>query len=339
MLNELRALLKASSSAGQSVTPKCAAPREDAFKEVWRRKRNSSSEAAPTTKKAVSAAEVAPQKEVPTRNFFAPLKANMDTDSAGAEATANEKTVLGKARRPPPIILTSQTNFIQLQKQLKNVVKGDFKFRSTRNVTKVVNKGMADFEAVKSHFTKQNLSYYSFFPKSQKPIKAVIRHLPPNNPAKDISEELGNLGFDVISVKQMTTTRRSPSNETTTWNLPLFLITLSRTAKSQDIFKLPCLCHISIKVDGIMILCGTYAMNMSNRCSQYTLEGALLMYCTFLTILALEGREILTWLQALVVLVVMLQLLVTESTCREHRYLHYSFSLLVVPMFKHRMEM
>jgi hypothetical protein len=71
-LLDLNALLKASSPANQSVTPKCAAPREDGFKEVRHRKRNSSSEAAPTTKKAVSAAEVTPQKEVPTRNYFAP---------------------------------------------------------------------------------------------------------------------------------------------------------------------------------------------------------------------------------------------------------------------------
>jgi hypothetical protein len=214
----------------------------------------------------VSAAEVAPQKEVPTRNFFAPLRANMDTDSAGAEVTANEETVPGKSGRLPPVILTLQTNLIQLQKQLKNVVKGDFEFRSTRNGTRVVTKDMADFEAVKSHFTNHNLSYYSFFPKSQKPIKAVIRHLPPNTPAKDISEELENLGFEVISVKQMTTTRRSPSDETTTWNLPLFLITLPRTAKLQDIFKLPCLCHISIKVEAYR---GQTGLTQSHNSQQF----------------------------------------------------------------------
>jgi hypothetical protein len=62
----------------------------------------------------------------------------MDTDSAGAEATENEEAVPGKAGRPPPIILNSKTNLIQLQKQLKNVVKGDFEFRNTRNGTRVI---------------------------------------------------------------------------------------------------------------------------------------------------------------------------------------------------------
>jgi hypothetical protein len=30
--------------------------------------------------------------------------------------------------KPPPIILTSATNLIQLQKQLKDIVKGNFEF-------------------------------------------------------------------------------------------------------------------------------------------------------------------------------------------------------------------
>jgi hypothetical protein len=38
---------------------------------------------------------------------------------------------------------------------------------------------MADFEAVKSHFNDNNLSCYVFLPKSQKPLKAILRHLLP----------------------------------------------------------------------------------------------------------------------------------------------------------------
>jgi hypothetical protein len=69
---------------------------------------------------------------------------------------------------------------------------------------------MADFVSVKSHLYASNLSYYSFYPKSEKPVKAVISHLPYNTPAEDIYDGLVSLGFDVIKVKQMTATRRSP---------------------------------------------------------------------------------------------------------------------------------
>jgi hypothetical protein len=108
---------------------------------------------------------------------------------------------------------------------------------------------MADFLAIKSHFEGNNLSFYTFFPKSEKPIKAAIRHLPLNTPAEDICDGLVSLGFVVFSVKQMTTTRRSPPEVSQTINLPLFFVTLPKTAKSQEIFHLPSLCHTAIKVE------------------------------------------------------------------------------------------
>jgi hypothetical protein len=107
---------------------------------------------------------------------------------------------------------------------------------------------MVNYQPLKTHFEPNNLSYYTFYPKSEKPIKAVIRHLPVNIPAENIVEGLVNLGFDVISFKQMSTARRSPEG-TTHITLPLFLVTLPRTTKSQDQFKLSSLCHISSKVE------------------------------------------------------------------------------------------
>jgi hypothetical protein len=77
----------------------------------------------------------------------------------------------------------------------------------------------------------------------------VIRHLPVNTPAEDIAEGLVDLGFDVISVKQMSTAGRSSEGNYTYIILPLFLVTLPMTTKSQDLFKLSNLCHISIKVE------------------------------------------------------------------------------------------
>jgi hypothetical protein len=94
---------------------------------------------------------------------------------------------------------------------------------------------LADFAAVKSHLETNNLPYLSVYPKYLKQFKAVIRHLPMNTPTEDISEGLMELGFEIISVKQMTSTRRSQSEETPTKNL-LFLTTLPRTAKSEVIF-------------------------------------------------------------------------------------------------------
>jgi hypothetical protein len=97
---------------------------------------------------------------------------------------------------------------------------------------------MSDFSVTKSFFLSKKLSYFTFFPKSQKPIKPVIRHFPANMPAEELYQALLELGFDAIIVKQMTTSHRLPSEDPAEGDLPLFLITLPRTKKSQDIFKL-----------------------------------------------------------------------------------------------------
>jgi hypothetical protein len=55
-------------------------------------------------------------------------------------------------------------------------------------------------------FESNKLPYFTFYLKSQKPINAVIWHLPFTVPADDISDGLMNLGFDVVSVKQMSAT-------------------------------------------------------------------------------------------------------------------------------------
>jgi hypothetical protein len=68
---------------------------------------------------------------------------------------------------------------------------------------------MSDYSVIQTYVDSQSLNYFTLYAKSEKPIKAVIRHLPADTPAKDISNGLDDLGYDVLSVKQMTTTRSS----------------------------------------------------------------------------------------------------------------------------------
>jgi hypothetical protein len=131
----------------------------------------------------------------------------METEATVTEPIPPEATAQGKMGKPPPIVLRSAVNLIQLQKQLKCVAKENFEFRSSRNGTRVVTKDMVDYQAVKNFLNTQSLSYFTFYPKSEKLFKAVIRHLPLNTPAEDIAEGLGEIGFDVISVKQMSSVR------------------------------------------------------------------------------------------------------------------------------------
>jgi hypothetical protein len=74
-----------------------------------------------------------------------------------------------------------------------------------------------------------------------------MRHVPPDTPEEDISNSLEGLGFYVINVRQLTTNQRAANGQTHVETLPLFLVTLTRNVKSQEIFKLNSLNHIIIK--------------------------------------------------------------------------------------------
>jgi hypothetical protein len=213
-------------------------------------------------------------KTGPTRNFLAPLRrARMDTEASNTEESPQEEATPGKTGSPPPIVITATVNLLQLQKLIKSVVKENSEFGNTRNGTRVITKTLGDFAAVKSYLERNNLHYFTFYPKSLKPINAVIRHLLLNTPAHDYSDGLMDLGFDIISVKQMSTTRRSPSEETLYKNLPLFLIALPRTAKSQEIFADDTCLYATDRKEGFVVRKLQRGLSsMETRCERWNIK-------------------------------------------------------------------
>jgi hypothetical protein len=64
--------------------------------------------------------------------------------------TPSSDNNLDKGRSPPPIVLTSDVNFLGLQKDLKAVVTGDFFLRNTASGTLITTRSMADYKAIQS---------------------------------------------------------------------------------------------------------------------------------------------------------------------------------------------
>jgi hypothetical protein len=87
---------------------------------------------------------------------------------------------------------------------------------------------MSDYLAAKHYFDSQKLPYFTFYPKWEKPIRAVIRHLPIDTSEEDVSHGFVELGFDILNVKQLSSKRAQADGGTQTTNIPLFLVTLKR---------------------------------------------------------------------------------------------------------------
>jgi hypothetical protein len=181
---------------------------DDDFQEVKRRKRHISEGISETAKKSnksvpTSDTDKLSPKAVLICNLFAPLRTtDMDTTTE-AENTLLQQEAPRKPGRPPPIMMTSTTNIIRLQSDLKEHIKGEYEFKNSQYGTRIIIKEMAEYSAIKSYLEKNNLHYFTFPPNSKKPIKAIIRHLPPDMPAEDISNSLEDLGSNIINVRQM----------------------------------------------------------------------------------------------------------------------------------------
>jgi hypothetical protein len=62
---------------------------------------------------------------------------------------------------------------------------------------------MTNNKAMLSYLISQNLCHISLYTKLDKPIIAVINQIPITIPAQDICKALQGLGFDIISIRQM----------------------------------------------------------------------------------------------------------------------------------------
>jgi hypothetical protein len=235
-LHDLTAVLKQSAAIGETAkTTITTPPSIEEVREQRRRKRKPTDDADKRVMKpTTSTTRVNPpprlqsKPEVPTRNFFDPLRSteieadysdnpNCSTESQQHRAPSNQ------AGGPPPVVLTSQVNLIQLQKQLKGLLKEKSEFSNTRNGTRIVLKGMSKFSAIHSHFEKKS-------------VKIMI-HLSFTAPAKDISDGLE---------KQMPASLRLSAESTNTVNFRLSLITLQRSSNSHEIFKLTSLAILKL---------------------------------------------------------------------------------------------
>jgi len=54
---------------------------------------------------------------------------------------------------------------------------------------------MADYKATLSYLSEHNLRHFSFYPQSDKPIKAVLRHVPINTSPQEITLAIQSLAM------------------------------------------------------------------------------------------------------------------------------------------------
>jgi hypothetical protein len=131
-LKDMSAQEKHNSAVNETSSESAA--QEDDFQQVKRHKRHNSNDISQSAKKLTKTVQTSASlellpKAVSTHNFFAPLRTtDMDMETTGAENTPSEQEASRKSGTPPPIVMTSTTNLIRLQSDLKEHIKGEYEF-------------------------------------------------------------------------------------------------------------------------------------------------------------------------------------------------------------------
>jgi hypothetical protein len=133
VLQDLTEVLKESAAKKETAkTTITAPPSTEEFHKQRRQKWKPIEDAGKRVKKHTTSTtglndpKLQSKPEAPTQNFFAPLRS---TDmKADHRNNADDTTEHSQGGRPPPIVLTSQVNLIQLQRQLKGLLKNNLSF-------------------------------------------------------------------------------------------------------------------------------------------------------------------------------------------------------------------
>ncbi|GBO10304.1 hypothetical protein AVEN_256604-1 [Araneus ventricosus] len=134
-----------------------------------------------------------------TRNKFSPLGKLSDTPE--------EEISLHKPKAPvPPIMLRYSDNYPEMLANIKKAC-GPTDNKFSNDIIKFFP-GTSDKHTQISNFCRtQGYDFYILKPKQLRPIKVVIKRLPPNQNPSEIKEALEELGFSINQVIQLTKLR------------------------------------------------------------------------------------------------------------------------------------
>lgn len=196
-------------------------------------------------------------------NSFAALE-NMEAEETEAENPAqegDEGQPPNRSPKPPPITVPDLPNTLQFNKKIKGKITGDYKVVSTREGMKLYASNIEDFNLIKNELKQDNINFFTYQLRQERPIRVVLRRLPINLHEEDIKEALEEENFKVLSVRQL----RKITDGTET-KYPLYVVAIERTIEAQKIYKLTRLLHTVVKVEAYR---ATPGIKQCYRCQRF----------------------------------------------------------------------
>lgn len=177
---------------------------------------------------------------VPTQNRYSVLS---QESAASTQDHQDPKETPEKTDKVPPIFIqnSNTVNYKLLIKDIQSQVHGKFNTEINRNnQIKIILESVDDYRNLTKFYDNNNVEYYSFQQKNDRPLSVVLKMVPESLANDEIKQELEKLDLPVISV-----TRLLYKKEPTT--TCAVLLTAGDSAK--EIFKVQFLFNSRIYVE------------------------------------------------------------------------------------------
>ncbi|XP_035206109.1 uncharacterized protein LOC118181146 [Stegodyphus dumicola] len=191
----------------------------------------------------------------------------MDSDAretqTGATRTEGQFTFPHRTAKMPPICIREcKYNWKSFTELLEKEQLTDFTAKKKGEGNYEIHTKNSDtFRSMTALFDKKEFSYHSFLLPEEKNLKVVIRNLPIDAKPTDIQEKLREKDFTALKVEQLMKGRGKDRAK-----MPLFLVTLSKTPKNNEIYHLKYLMYLHIKVERYR---GRRGPTQCFRCQRY----------------------------------------------------------------------
>lgn len=162
---------------------------------------------------------------------------------ANQAATPNIRINNNKNSKIRSICLDHDPQSMNFVRQFKSECNPDYvEINNSRNKLIIRVETISDHEKLLKYAALKHQKYTIFNQQSDLPLRVVIRNIPSFTEVKEVKDELINLGFPVIEVKQMTAVITKKA-------LPMFMVALRKEGNFESIYGVNLLCLTRVKVE------------------------------------------------------------------------------------------
>ena len=99
------------------------------------------------------------------------------------DPVVTDRPVRKKEPRPPPVTVLCHDNIFQINRELKTILKEEFKVINTREGFRYYTATVEDHRQLKAYFDAKGKHYYSCQLRAELPLRVMLKRLPKSTDA------------------------------------------------------------------------------------------------------------------------------------------------------------